>query len=287
MASFAERVGKRATRTITQTDDLDVDTRTELWNTFVVLRDILNEAGRRSNWDNETAKNLLASIWAWEFKKPRDEMKSEGQVWGLIKQTVMEAEWFDVLDLIEETVKYLKRYAEQYTRNLDETFTEAFNNRFEHFLVGYRFIGQELTPIDTSAEADAINAAIEDVASIAGARHSLERATELLADREKPDYPNSIKESISAVEAVVKKVTGKGELSKGLADLEAAGLTIHPALKSAWVKMYGWTSDEDGIRHGGIDAADADQALAAYMLKTCSAFVSYLTEEGRKTGLLK
>lgn len=95
-------------------------------------------------------------------------------------------------------------------------------------ILRYRFIGHELTPIDTSAEADAIGGAISDVASIAGARHSLERATELLADREKPDYPNSIKESISAVEAVVKKVTGKGELSKGLAELEAAGLTIHP-----------------------------------------------------------
>lgn len=128
--------------------------------------------------------------------------------------------------------------------------------------------------------------ASEDASSVAGARHALERATSLLADRETPDYPNSIKESISAVEAVIKKVTGKGELSKGLMELESAGLTIHPALRSAWLKMYGWTSADDGIRHGGIEAADADQALAKYVLVTCSAFVSYLIEEGRKIGLL-
>lgn len=89
------------------------------------------------------------------------------------------------------------------------------------------------------------------------------------------------------MEAVVKKVTGANDdLAAGLKKLENAGLSIHPALKGAWLKMYGWTSDEDGIRHGGIDAADADQALAKYVLVTCSAFVSYLIEEGRKAGLL-
>lgn len=137
MASFAERVGKRAPRSITQTNDLDLETRTELWNVFVALRDIFEEAGRRSNWDNKTAKNFLTSVWAWEFKRPRDEMESQGQVWSLIKRTMLEAEWFDVLNLIEETAKYLKRYAERYTDTVHETLTEAFNNRFEHFLVGY------------------------------------------------------------------------------------------------------------------------------------------------------
>jgi hypothetical protein len=125
-----------------------------------------------------------------------------------------------------------------------------------------------------------------DAASIAGARYALDRAVELLADRVSPDYPNSIKESISAVEAVVKKVTSEGTLGAGLSKMEAAGLAIHPALKSAWSKMYGWTSDDDGIRHGSIDPSEADQAIAKYMLVTCSAFVSYLTEEGRKVGLL-
>lgn len=286
MASFAERMGKRAVRSITQSDDLDTETRTELWNVFVVLRTILSEASSQSRWSDDTADNFLGAIWAWEFKKPRDEIQSDAQVWAGIKKLIGEADSYDVLDLIEESVKYLKRYETHYTKDVFATFVEAFNNRFEHFLVGYRFIGEELTPVDSTAEAEAVNAAIEDAGSLAGARHSLERATELLADRATPDYPNSIKESISAVEAVIKKVTGEGTLGKGLTKLEGSGLTIHPALKGAWSQMYGWTSDEDGIRHGGIEAADADQALAKYVLVTCSAFVSYLIEEGRKVSLL-
>ena len=152
--------------------------------------------------------------------------------------------------------------------------------------MGYRFIGNEITPVDSNAEAEAIESALEDAVSVAGARHALERAVELLADRQNPDYPNSVKESVSAVEAVTRKVTGESTLGAGLKKLQASGLTIHPALKDGWLKLYGWASDEDGVRHGAIDAASIDQTMAKYILVSCSAFVSYLTEEGRKAGLL-
>lgn len=286
MTSFAERIGKRAARTLAQREDLDADTRTELWNVLVTLRGILRAVRTDTYGSDTTETNVLDAVWTWEFKKPRDEMGSQDQVWARIKSSTMEGNWYDVLDLIEASVKYLDRYKTHATEDLCPTFADAFNNRFEHYLVGYRFIGNEITPVDSSAEAESVVKAQEDVGAIAGARHALDRAVELLADRQHPDYPNSIKESISAVEAVVQKVTGAGTLGAGLSRLESAGLSIHPALKSTWSKMYGWTSDADGIRHAGIAAADADQALAKYVLVVCSAFVSYLIEEGRKKGLL-
>ncbi len=61
-------------------------------------------------------------------------------------------------------------------------------------------------------------------------------------------------------------------------------MPTHSALQSAWVKMYGWASDADGLRHGGSKTPSVDQALAKYMLITSSAFVSYLTEKARKAG---
>lgn len=286
MASFAERMGHRAVRTLVQSDDLDVETRTELWNVIVAMKELLYKKYKESSYRDSTAEQLTGAIWAWEFKRARDEMESQAVVWAAMKKRIMSGEWFDVLNLIEETAKHLESYQTNYTKGLSLAIRDGFNNRFEHYLVGYRFIGDEITPIDSTAEAEAVVGATEDASSIAGARHHLQKATEHLADRQNPDYPNSIKESISAVEAVVKKVTGEGQLGAGLNKLEAVGLTIHPALKAAWSKMYGWTSDEDGIRHGGIEAADADQALAKYMLVTCSAFVSYLIEEGRKASLL-
>lgn len=279
MASFAERMGHRAARTVVQSDSLDDDTRVALWNVFSIFRPSL---------DSSLETKVLTGIWLWEFKNPHDKRPVHDEyIWSEIKTYIMRREWWEVLDLIEAIIRQMVNHNEydHYDRVIEQ-YTTAFNAMFERLLVGYRFIGNEITPIDSTAEANAVVSAQEDTDSIAGARHALDRSIELLADRQTPDYPNSIKESISAVEAVVKKITGENTLGAGLGKLEAAGLTIHPALKGAWSKMYGWTSDDDGIRHGGIEAADADQALAKYVLVTCSAFVSYLIEEGRKAGLL-
>ncbi|NUL48302.1 hypothetical protein F7P69_24285 [Cellulosimicrobium funkei] len=286
MASFAERTGHRTTRTIIQSDSLDTETRTQLWNSLVILKTVLEKVREESYGRDSTEYEVLDAVWAWEFKRPRDERPSDGHVWHGIKTQVLSGEWYDVLDIIEAIIKYLNRNKTHNTGMLPEALTGAFNDCFEQYLVGYRFIGHEITPVDSTSEADAIVTALGDAITIEGARHSLERAVELLADRSAPDYPNSIKESISAVEAVVQKVTGKGTLGAGLGKLESAGLIIHPALKGAWSQMYGWTSDANGIRHAGIEAADADQTLAKYMLTSCSAFVSYLIEAGRKSDLL-
>lgn len=283
MATFAERMGKRAPRTIIQTESLDDDTRTELWNVLVVLQGIF-EGTRERDYKGTVEAQVVDAVWTWEFKKPRDELPSRSAVWQRIKKLVLEDEWFVVLDLIEELVGYIGRYEDWTTPDLQVVMRDAFNDRFEHYLLGYRFVGGEITPIATSAEAAAVDEAMSAAAPVAGARHALERATELLADRERPDYPNSIKESISAVESVVTWLTGKGELGKGLGALESAGMKVHPALKGAWLKMYGWASDDDGIRHGSIEAADANQALARYVLVSSSAFVSYLVEERAKAG---
>lgn len=254
MASFAERMGIRAARSLTQRDDLDAETRNELWNVLVILREILGGIALR-NYADTTEARILEALWAWEFKKPRDEMRSEGNVWATLKASMSNADWHEMLDQIEALIRYFDRYETHASSGLSSTVVDAFNNSFERYLVGYRFIGHEITPIDSTAEAEAVVSAQEDAESISGTRHALDRAVELLADRHNPDYPNSIKESISAVESVVKKATGEGTLGAGLGKLEAAGLTVHPALRGAWSKMYGWTSDAEDIRHAGVEAA--------------------------------
>ncbi|MFJ2534940.1 AbiJ-NTD4 domain-containing protein [Microbacterium maritypicum] len=281
MATFSERHGYKEVRTLIQRESLDDDTRLELWNLLAVLPREFDKF-----YQDPTEHGILEALWIWYFKKARDEMPYDSMVWKLVKEAILTRDWNEVLDLVEQFMKHWDRLETDRSAKLKKVFLQALNQRFEQELVGYRMIGLEITPVDSTAEADAVSGALSDTDALAGARHALDRAVELLADRATPDYPNSIKESISAVEAVVKKVTGEGTLGKGLTKLEGAGLTIHPALKGAWSQMYGWTSNDDGIRHGGIEAADADQALAKYVLVTCSAFVSYLIEEGRKASLL-
>lgn len=56
----------------------------------------------------------------------------------------------------------------------------------------------------------------KDYTSLNGANIHLTKALSLLSDRNKPDYRNSIKESISAVEATCKSLTGISTLDKAL-----------------------------------------------------------------------
>ena len=104
----------------------------------------------------------------------------------------------------------------------------------------------------------------------------LSKALELLSDRENPDYQNSIKESISAVESIVNIVIGRANvaLNKGLQSLP---FEIDNNFKQGMIRLYSWTSSSDGIRHGAHEGeilSGFDEAK--YMLVSCCAFINYL-----------
>jgi hypothetical protein len=63
---------------------------------------------------------------------------------------------------------------------------------------------------------------------------------------------------------------------------------IHPALGKGFGSLYGFTSDEKGIRHALLDkpGAEVDETDALYMVGSCAAFVSYLINKARQAGLL-
>ena len=99
----------------------------------------------------------------------------------------------------------------------------------------------------------------------------------MLSEKEKPDYRNSIKESISAVESLCKKISenDKATLGAALTTLEKRGI-LHPALKSAFSSLYGYTNDANGIRHSLLQESNLTSADARFMLISCSAFINYV-----------
>ena len=108
-------------------------------------------------------------------------------------------------------------------------------------------------------------------------RTHLTRALELFADRQKPDFRNSIKESISAVEALCQQATGdkKATLGDALKRLKASA-TLHPTLETAFQKLYGYTNDAEGIRHALKEGSSLTLADAKFMLVVSSAFINLL-----------
>jgi hypothetical protein len=97
-----------------------------------------------------------------------------------------------------------------------------------------------------------------------------------------------MKESISSVEALCNIVTGSksATLSDALKLIEKQGkIALHPALKGAFDKLYGYASSSGGIRHGTIDNREVDFDIAKFMLVACSAFVNYMIAKAAKAGV--
>ena len=102
----------------------------------------------------------------------------------------------------------------------------------------------------------------------------------LLSDRQSPDYRNSIKESISAVESICKIVTNdeKATLGKALKIIEDK-LGLHPALKASLSQLYGYASDSDGIHHAMLQESNLSYIDAKFMLVACTNFINYLIKK--------
>jgi len=159
-------------------------------------------------------------------------------------------------------------------------FKNYCNNILEREVSAYRFVDDTIAPITSEVELTEIEEALERSKPYYPVHLHLQTALDFLADRKEPDYRNSIKESISAIESIVKILTDSetGKLRILLRELD-----IHPYLQSAFKQLYGYTSDAEGIRHALKDAPNLGFEDAKFLLVICSAFFNYLVVKSSKT----
>ncbi len=140
----------------------------------------------------------------------------------------------------------------------------------------YRVLdGHSIVPVASKEEAQAYADAIENlrVGNREPARAHLVAAGSHLT---KGDYAGSVRESIHAVESVVRLLTGKAKFSDALRELEKRN-PMHGSFRSALEKLYGYASDEPGIRHPLLEEKDArvTERDALFVLAVCSAFITF------------
>ena len=188
----------------------------------------------------------------------------------ILRKHFFSVEWNKVYDFVEFVCL---NGPKEYQHN----FIAECNDYLEKENSGYRFVDEKIIEISSSEEVNEIEIAIEKSTPYYGVKQHLKTAITLLSDRENPDYRNSIKESISAVEALCKKVTGdeKATLDDAIKVLEKNGV-VHSALKKALSSLYGYTSDADGIRHALMKESNLTNIDARFMLISCSAFINYV-----------
>lgn len=265
MQRFSERYGYRQPRSIAQVEEMDDALRIGLWNSVTVVFDQLEK--RQYVFQQTNFYRFGLDLWDQFFGWPQDELHRmhEDDFRRAVRKWYMAAEWHEVYDFIQYVAS---------TLSPPKSFIDRCNAVMERELAGYRFVHAMIAPITSPEELLEVDSAIGKRSE--PVTDHLLAALALFSDRESPNYRKAVDESILAVEAAIRKLTGnpKAMLGQGL---KALDVDLHAALKGAFDKLYGYASDEGGIRHALTDSArPIDQADARYMLVACSAFVNYL-----------
>jgi len=259
---YSERLGHKVIRSIFQRNELDSQTKVRIWDllTDELLTDNIVYRSRRF-------KIFFKEVLYRIFSESLEEFPYKiGSVRGLMKRLLYEMEFYHLFDLLEIGIKHQSFRHTGY-------FVSEINKIFEEEMVAYRIINEIITPITDEKEVAELKEALES--SPDNICVHLNRGLELFSDRENPDYRNSIKESISAIEAMVINVLGK----RGTLGALLKKMDLHPSLKEGYIKIYGYTSDGDGIRHALMDDPNVGFAEAKYFLVSCAAFVNMLREK--------
>ena len=222
-----------------------------------------------------TAQYFARNVWCEFLKHQVDNLPSVFECEKPLKQIFESSKWNKVYDVMEFSLVKLPAV-------VAKGLGAQWNKVLEEENAGYRLVGGEIVSITTPEEIVEIENAVSS--GLPGVEEHVRAALVCLGDRETPDYRNSIKESICAVESVCRLIGGGktlGDALKGIRDK----ISLHPALEKGFSALYGYTSDKGGIRHALLEQSSVDSTDARFMLVACSAFVNFVVAKASAVGL--
>lgn len=293
MAKFSERQKITEARIEIQLDYIDEPLKNTLWN--ILLEDffspISTSTGDSFSPKESNFSKISKHIWKEFFKGAVDRLNQTSYYnfteinSGIFIRQIRDwyyndADWYDIYDLIEFIIQSI---------NVDDALVNKFNKVLERELSGYRLINRLVTPITSKDEINEINEGLKKVRSLETVYEHLRLGLVHLSNRKAPDYRNSIKESISAVESLCCIIVGNDKATLGAAlKIIEEKYSLHGALKGAFSALYGYTSDSGGIRH---KLTSEDEVVgfdeAKFMFISCVAFTNYLIAKLNKKSMSK
>ena len=277
--TFSQREGYESLPEPMRLEELSDDLRREIWNKVRELLRSSSFVGLRGF--GSAGEKCIERVLGKLLRMNEDEISTDYEhIMQLLKNYIMQEDRFNkVLDLIEIIVD-------------DESVTDEFANKiaylFEVHAAAYWLDTSrrpyQFFPCSTKEQGEATRAAIETIraSSMEGAETHLRQAVDHINAGQ---YADSITDSIHAVESVARIICPEAKtLSKALDALQRDGLLKHPALKEAFSKLYGYTSDEQGLRHSLLDKNSADVGLdeAVFMFGACASFAAYLASKNQR-----
>lgn len=231
--------------------------------------------------------NLHRNFWG---KSNDDFLHEPSRATSGIKNVVMNTMWHNVFDVIEALIRISDELIPNKKRHKAflKEFHAAINNVFQEQRCAYRLIDGVILPNVNNIEVVTITNALVDTDSIMTVNAHLEQAIKHYSDRQNPDYRNAIKESISALESLLKIIAGtrSATFDGALKSIVRNNtVVINEQLQESMKSLYAWTNSEGGVRHGlkGDSKIDNDDAKLA--ITSCCSYVSYLIAKAIKSGI--
>jgi hypothetical protein len=271
MTSFIERYGLAEPIKVLPRNAMPIALKNFLWQAcYVEIKWEFHESFRNYGYQ---IRQCLFAVTLYVFKEPTDILYKDSFYSNedLLRKKFFGLEWHGIYD-----------FAEQVFKNVRNDQTRTFlQSRINHFLeiekCAFRMNDGQFVPFIDQCEIDEINNTIKISDIFLGAREHVQRSLKSFTQKPEPDYINTIKEAISAVESAARVIVGDDKATLGQALKRISeDRDMHPALLGGFEKIYGYTSDEGGIRHAMLEKSKIDEVDARVMLVMCSAFVNYI-----------
>jgi len=278
MANFSERYGYVNPSSVLIREKLTDEIINAICTAYDLLKQEMESKG--GNYEN-LYRDLEEHLWCYFLNKRLNDFFSERGGYYIVATDYIKSDiqWYKKLDIIEETLSYLEQKCSGHNRydELYSFFVEYLNLEFTRLNFSYRIVDNQIIEVTSEEEITTIETALNT--SSIGVKEHLQTALKLLSKHPDGDYRNSIKESISAVECIVREITGANTLD--FKKLETKGIVLPAILKKSFELLYGYTNNEStGIRHALMDDTNIPTVdEATFMLIACSAFINYLTKK--------
>ena len=257
--------------------ELPIKARTLIWNVFYSFLSASVEPSRTSRESQSLViidpwKTLMRHKHAFHDNLPLDEWSADlPKVCRDLREQIEVRPFYEVFDLLEFVLK-APECPPDFVRTMQTAFVIC---RLPYIIDenGERAIIPSATVEEAHTVVDALTTLRS--AGLEGSEKHLRNACESI---NKEECASSIRESIGAVESVARMLVPEATtLKRALAVINDRD-GLHPALKDALSKLYGYTSDEPGLRHPLLDSAKAKVGMdeAVLMLGVCASFASYL-----------
>ncbi len=279
--TFSQRYGYEPLPEPMRLEELSDDLRRELWNLLRRFLQTITEPDYYGPVFTTGGELLVERILGKASRVPEDEIETTyKRAAEIFKELVLDGEFNFVLDLLGIIIN---------DQEVENELGLHVALLFDRHAAAYRLDTSrhpfQFFPRGSKEQGEATQRAIKTIheSSMEGAATHLRQAAEHINAQQ---FADSVADSILAVESVACIIDPKASSTLGpaLGSLEQTGLLKHPALKEAFKKLYGYTSDEQGIRHALLDKDTPDVGLdeATFMFGACASFAAYLVNKHRQ-----